>query len=136
METNQKLVYLAEDDMLMVRMYERLFRLSGFELEMALNGEEAVSKLQTLKQKPAIILLDIMMPKLDGFEVLKFLKENAQFKDVPVVVLTNLAGKDAAARALEMGAALYLIKSEYQPKEVVEKIKEVIASHAPGPAAP
>lgn len=136
METNQKLVYLAEDDMLMVRMYERLFRLSGFELEMALNGEEAVSKLQTLKQKPAIILLDIMMPKLDGFEVLKFLKESAQFKDVPVVVLTNLAGKDAAARALEMGAALYLIKSEYQPKEVVEKIKEIIASHTPGPAAP
>ena len=126
METNRKLIYFVEDDQFMVRMYKRLFLLNNFELETAFNGEEAISNLQNIKQKPDIIILDIMMPKLDGFEVLKFLKKNTQLKDVPVAILTNLSGKENAERALNMGAAFYFMKSQYLPKEIIEKIKEIV----------
>lgn len=122
-------IFLVEDDPLMVRMYEKTFKLSGYEVEIAFDGEEALSKLQKMKPKPTIILLDIMMPKLSGFDVLRELKKNPDLKSVPVVALTNLAGKDDAEKALELGAVLYLVKSQYDPKEVVEKVKEVISGY-------
>lgn len=123
-------IFIAEDDPLMVRMYERVFKLSNYEVEMAFDGEEAISKLKTTKIKPAIILLDIMMPKMSGFDVLKIIKADNEFKNIPVIVLTNLAGKEEAEKGLQLGAVSYLVKSEYEPKEVVKIVKETIEKHS------
>lgn len=129
-------IFLIEDDPLMVRMYERIFRLNKMEIEFAFNGEEAIAKLEKEKERPTLILLDIMMPKMSGFDVLRHLKSKPDLKNIPVVVLTNLAGKDDAEKALELGAVMYLVKSQYDPKEVTEKVKEVIAGYTRGENIP
>ena len=105
----------------MLRMYKKLFELEGYEILLAEGGQEGIVK--AIENKPALILLDIMMPKMDGFEVLKSLKGNNNTKDIPVVVLTNLAGQQDAERALTMGAKKYIIKSEQDPKEVAQMVK-------------
>ena len=128
MADQKKLIFLAEDDPLMVRMYERLLKLSGFDSALASDGDEAIVKLKAMQTKPNLILLDIMMPKLSGFEVLKFIKQDPVLKDIPVVVLSNLAGKEDADRALAMGAMFYLVKSKYTPNEIVEKLKAILAA--------
>ena len=129
-------IFMAEDDPLMIRMYERAFRLNGYELEMASDGEEAVSKLQKMAPKPTLILLDVMMPKLSGFDVLRAIKQDANLKNVPVIMLTNLAGQEDAEKALALGAVLYLVKSQYNPKQVVDKVKEMITASTHGDNIP
>lgn len=121
---------MAEDDPLMSRMYERAFRLGGHELVMAFDGEEALEKLQKIEPKPVLIMLDVMMPKVNGFDVLRQIKQDEKLKHIPVIMLTNLAGESDAEKALGLGAVLYLVKSEYDPKEVVEKVKEIIAGYS------
>ena len=122
-------VFIAEDDPLMARLYERVFKLEGFEVEIGSDGEEAITKLEMMEKKPTLILLDIMMPKLSGFDVLRHIKTKLNLKNIPVVMLTNLAGQDDAEKALELGAVLYLVKSQYEPKEIVNKVKEIIKGY-------
>ena len=122
-------IFIIEDDPLMIRMYEKTFKLSGYEVEMAFDGEEALSKLKTAGNKPTLILLDVMMPKMNGFDVLKALKQDAGLKNVPVVMLTNLAGESDAEKGIGMGAVTYLVKSQYDPKQVVDKVKEIISGY-------
>ena len=129
-------LFIAEDDPLMSRMYERAFRLGGHEITMAGDGEEALATLQKMDPKPAVILLDIMMPKLSGFDVLRKLKEDASLKSTPVILLTNLAGQQDAEKGLELGAVLYLVKSQYDPKEVVAKVEEIIKASGRGEGIP
>ncbi|MBI4837279.1 MAG: response regulator [Candidatus Portnoybacteria bacterium] len=123
-------IFLIEDDPLMVRMYEKAFKLSGYEVEMAFDGEGALAKLEAAKSKPTLILLDIMMPKLNGLEVLRRLKQDANLKNIPVIMLTNLAGEADAEKALGLGAVLYLVKSQYEPRQIVDKVKEIIGGYA------
>ena len=122
-------IFIAEDDLAIRRMYEFGFKLFGYEVESASDGEKALETIEAMEPLPVAILLDIMMPKLSGFEVLQQLKANDKFKNIPVVVLTNLSGRDDIEKALELGAELCLVKSQYDPKEVVEKVKEVIDGH-------
>src|SRR5207244_4345919 len=112
-------LFIAEDDPLMSRMYERAFKAGGHDITMAGDGEEAMQKLPTMEPKPALILLDVMMPKMNGFDVLRKLKADANLKAVPVILLTNLAGEADAQKGLELGAVMYLVKSQYEPKQVV-----------------
>ncbi|KND49034.1 MAG: two-component system, OmpR family, phosphate regulon response regulator PhoB [Parcubacteria bacterium C7867-005] len=120
-------VFIVEDDSLMSDMYKNIFELSGYEVEMASDGIEALEKLEKMDPLPVVMMLDIMMPKLNGLEVLEKMKNNEKFKKIPVVIcLTNLAGKEDAEKALALGAVKYLVKSEYNPKEVVAKAKEAI----------
>ena len=125
-------VFIVEDDPLMVKMYSKAFQLSGYEVESAFNGEEALKKLGEMKPKPTLILLDVMMPKLNGLDVLRQLKQDADLKKIPVIMLTNLAGEEDAEKALKLGAVVYLVKSEYEPKQVVAKVKEVVAGYTRG----
>lgn len=129
-------LFIAEDDPLMSRMYERAFRLGGHELTLAHDGEEALALLQKMEEKPTLILLDIMMPKMNGFDVLRKIKEDEKLKSIPVIMLTNLAGESDAEKALGLGAVLYLVKSQYSPKEVVGKVQEIIAASAHGDNVP
>lgn len=130
------ILFLAEDDPLMSRMYERAFTASGYSLEMAFDGEEAISKLEKMNSAPTVILLDIMMPKKNGFDVLRQIKQNDKLKKVPVVMLTNLAGQEDAEKALSLGAVLYLVKSQYDPKEIINKIKEIISASSKSDGVP
>jgi CheY-like chemotaxis protein len=121
-------VLIVEDDPLISRMYQKIFTFENFDVEVAANGEEALAKVSDFN--PALILLDVMMPKMNGLQVLEKLKEDGQTKNVPVVMLTNLAGQQDAETAIAKGAVKYIIKSEYEPKQVVEMVKEVLAGYA------
>ena len=125
-----KILFIVEDDPLMSRMYEKAFRLNNFDIEQAFDGQEAIAKLETMNPKPVLIVLDVMMPKMSGFDVLKHIKASPDLKNIPVVMLSNLAGQEDAEKALLMGAVLYLVKSQYEPKQIVEKIKEIISGYS------
>lgn len=120
-------VLIIEDDPLMSRMYQKIFTFEKFEVEMAGDGEEGLTKAQSAN--PTIILCDVMMPKMNGLEVLKKLKQDDKTKQIPVVMLTNLAGQQDAETALAEGAVKYIIKSEHDPKEVTNMVKEIIAGY-------
>lgn len=90
----------------------------------ALDGEIGIRLAK--EKKPDLVLLDLVIPKINGLEVLKALKEDAQTKTIPVIVLTNLEGVDIVDKALELGATTYLVKSVYTLEEIVEKIKNAL----------
>src|SRR5437868_3094356 len=113
--TEKTKVFIVEDDPLMIRMYERIFRLSGFDVELTKDGEKVIPKIQTMIPPPSIILLDIMLPKMSGFEVLEKLKSDANLSKIPVVVLSNLSGKADAEKAVSLGAIQFFIKSDHTP---------------------
>jgi len=123
-------LFIAEDDPLMSRMYERAFRLAGHDLTMAFDGEQALDVVRKMDPPPVVALLDVMMPKKSGFEVLREMKADAKLKNIPVILLTNLAGQADAEKGLEIGAVLYLIKSQYSPKQVIEKVDEIVRSYS------
>lgn len=120
-------VLIVEDDPLISRMYERVFKFEGFEVDMARNGVEGLEQLK--RNIPTMILLDIMMPKMTGIEVLKAIKANPNTKEIPVVVLTNLSGQGDAERAIELGAVKFIVKSKYKPNQIVKQIKEILAGY-------
>ena len=125
-----QILFMAEDDPLMSRMYERAFRLNGYDLKMSFDGEEAISTLKKMETLPVVAVLDVMMPKKSGFDVLREMKVDERLKNIPVILLTNLAGQEDAEKGLSMGAILYLVKSQYSPKEVVSKIGEIIDAYS------
>jgi len=120
-------ILVVEDDPLMSRMYQKIFTFEGYEVEMAADGMEGLDKARVVK--PTLILLDIMMPKMNGLEVLQKLKADEGTKGIPVVVLTNLAGQQDAEAALTKGAVKYIVKSEYEPKQVADMVKEILAGY-------
>jgi CheY-like chemotaxis protein len=120
-------ILIIEDDTLLSRMYQIVFTASNYEVEVAVNGEEGLAKARA--GKPNLILLDIMMPKLNGLEVLKLLKSDPNTKAIPVVVLTNLAGSNDVQAALELGAVRYIVKSESKPKQVDEIVQGILAGY-------
>jgi CheY-like chemotaxis protein len=121
---------IVEDDPLMSRMYQKIFTFEGYEVEMAGDGQEGLDKAR--EAKPTLMLLDVMMPKLNGLQVLEKLKSDPETKDIPVVMLTNLAGEQDAESALAKGAIKYIIKSEYEPKQVADMVKEILAGYTRG----
>ena len=120
-------ILIIEDDPLMLRMYQKIFKFEGYEVTVASNGEEGID--QTRKEKPTLILLDIMMPKMNGLEVLDKLKNDPLTKKIPIVMLTNLAGSHDADKALTLGAVKYIVKSEFDPKQVTNMVKEILAGY-------
>lgn len=122
-----KVLLIIEDDPLMVRMYQKIFKFEGFEVDTAFDGEEGIEKVR--KIKPTAVLLDIMMPKMNGIQVLEKIKSDPDIKKTPVIMLTNLAGQQDAEAALEKGAVRYIIKSEHDPKDIVRMVKEIMAGY-------
>lgn len=117
-------VLIAEDDQFLLMAYSAKMKKAGFEAIIAADGDEAIAKAE--ESQPDIILLDLVMPKKDGFEVLEAIKNNPKIKDTPVVILSNLGQEDDIKRGKELGAADYLVKSDISIKAVVEKINEVL----------
>lgn len=123
MEKNIKIL-MVEDDPFLLSMYSAKFEMDNFIVVIADDGERGVELAK--KEIPDIILLDIMLPKLDGFEVLKRIKADAKTKDIPVILLTNLNQKNEMEKGMSLGAADFLIKAHYLPSEVVTKIKSTL----------
>ncbi len=123
-------ILIVEDDPLFVDLYSTAFKSFGYEVEAAFNGEEGLAKLNEMGSKPTIILSDVMMPKMNGLDMLAKIKENPDLKKIPVILLTNLGKEENIKKGLELGAVTYLVKSEYTPKEIVEKVKEILAGYA------
>lgn len=123
-----KTLLIVEDDPLMNRMYQKIFKFEQYDVQTAGNGEEGLEAARRLK--PTVILLDIMMPKMNGLQVLEKLKSDPDTRGIPVIMLTNLAGEKDAETALLKGAVKYIVKSEHDPKQVVSIVKEIIAAHS------
>jgi len=107
-------VLLIDDEPLLLRMYEKKLKLEGFEVETASSGQKGLEKVKTFQ--PHLILLDILMPGMDGFQVMETLKADPQTKKIPVVFLTNLSRDEGDVnKGLEMGAVAYFVKAYYTP---------------------
>ncbi|HTM68429.1 MAG TPA: response regulator [Candidatus Binatia bacterium] len=117
-------VLIVDDDAFLSGIYATKLELDGFGVVTARDGEEGLKA--AMKEKPDLILLDVLMPKLDGFEVLKRLKADPETKPIPVIMLTNLGQKEDIEKGLQDGAVDYLIKAHFVPAEAVEKIKKVL----------
>ncbi len=117
-------VLLVEDDTFLANIYKTKFEMEKFKVTVATDGAQGLKEIR--KKKPDVVLLDILLPKMDGFAVLEEIKKDKDIKDVPVILLTNLGQKDDVEKGLEMGAADYLIKAHFKPSETVGKVKKVL----------
>lgn len=120
-------ILLIEDDPLIFRLYQKLFSLESYETELAEDGQAGLDALKHFQ--PDIILLDIMMPNMNGIEMLTHLKTNDETKNIPVVVLTNVADMNVTNIALSKGAVVVIIKSQSEPADVIATIKGVLAKY-------
>ena len=118
-----KKILLVEDDPLLIDIYTIKLKEAEFEVLVAEDGEKALREIENAK--PDLVILDIVLPHLDGWGVLTTMKKNLAFKNMKVVILSNLGQQEEIKKGQALGADLYLIKAHYTPSEVVEKIKEL-----------
>lgn len=118
-------VLIIEDDKFMAESLAKKFKENGFAIGHLENGEKVVK--ETIVQKPDVIVLDILLPGKDGFEVLKELKEEVKTKNIPVLIVSNLGSKNDFERGSQLGAVGFMVKTTVIPEDVVAKAKQVIA---------
>ena len=119
-------ILIVEDDTFLAGIYANKFEREGFKVFLATDGDVGLKTAK--KEMPDIMLLDILLPKLDGFEVLEKVKADPVTRVIPVILLTNLGQKEDVDKGLKLGAADYLIKAHFMPAETVEKVKKVLAA--------
>lgn len=125
-------ILIVDDDQLLVRMYQKKLENDGYKVITAHDGKMALDTL--MEGIPDLILLDIMMPELNGLELLKKLKETERTKNIPVILLTNIGATDEdSERGLELGAVAYIVKASNRPAAVVAKIKEILSGYVHEP---
>lgn len=119
-----KKVLIIEDDEQVARVYTIKLKQEGIETSVAVDGETGLEKI--ISEKPNLVLLDLMLPKKDGFWVLEEIVKKPELKKIPVVVLSNLGQEQDKEQALKLGVKDYLVKADISIKEVVEKIKKYL----------
>lgn len=119
-----KKILIIEDDANLRNVLEEFFEAEKMLVKTASDGESGLKSLRDFL--PDVVLLDIILPKKDGYEIIKEIKNDEKIKDIPVILLTNLGGLNDIEKALALGATTYLVKGDYQVKEIVEKVKEVL----------
>jgi len=124
MTKKKRKILVVEDDEMICSMYKTKFEADGFEVFLANTGSEGLETAR--KEKPDIIMLDIILPQLDGFSVLTELKKDKQTKKIKVVMLTNLSTEEDKAKGDKLGAIDYLVKASLTPGEVSKKIEEYL----------
>ena len=120
-----KKILLVEDDQFLITVYKVKLKQMGYDVTFLTDGSEVLKT--AIETKPDLIMLDIVMPIKDGFQVMRELKENSETKDIPVMVLTNLNGENDKKTLLDLGAVLFIVKSSYSFLEVSNMIKEVLS---------
>jgi CheY-like chemotaxis protein len=121
-----KKILIVEDEELMIDLLQRKLAKEGYEVSVARNGEEGLKLMKEMEPKPDLILLDIVMPKMGGFEVMEEMKKDSELEKIPVIVISNSGQPVELDRAKKLGAKDWLIKTEFDPKEVLEKIVKQI----------
>ncbi|MBI2450403.1 MAG: response regulator [Candidatus Nealsonbacteria bacterium] len=119
-----KKILLVEDDPFLADIYTTKMKEAGFDIQVVEDGGGVIARIK--EQKPDLLLLDIVLPHLDGWEVIRQIKESADLKDLRVIILSNLGQKNEVEKGLQMGAVKYLIKAHYTPTEIAEEIKKVL----------
>ena len=119
-----KVILFIEDESALQKTFSEILNQKDYQVVSALDGE--IGLRLTKEKKPDLILLDLILPKINGFDVLKKLKEDEETKDIPVIVLTNLEEMGNVDKAIDLGATTYLVKSDYSLEEVLEKIKKTL----------
>lgn len=124
MENKKRTVLIAEDEEDLREMYTQALSGQGFEVLQAINGNEAIEWLERRGKEIDMVLLDIVMPALDGLETLEKIKKNESLKNIPIIVFTNLNNEEDKQQAFALGANGYFVKSQHTPAELVAKIKQ------------
>ena len=119
-----KSILLVEDDPFVVDIYTKKLTEAGFSVEVTQDKEETLKKIS--ERKPDLMILDIVLPNIEGWDLLKEIKEDLSFRDIKVAILSNLGQKDDVERGLKLGAERYFIKAHYTPTQVVEEIKKML----------
>jgi len=119
----EKILIIEDEPMLLDLLKKRLIE-EGYEVETALDGEEGLKKMK--ESKPDLILLDIIMPRLGGFEVMEKMKKDQELADIPVIIISNSGQPVELDRAKNLGARDWLIKTEFDPQEVIQKVKKIL----------
>ncbi len=119
-----KSILLIEDDPFLIDIYTTKLKESGFGVAVVTDGEQAIIKVKELK--PDLVILDIVLPEVDGWEILRKIKSELKLEDLKVIILSNLGQKEEVEKGINLGAVKYLIKAHYTPSQVVEEIKKVL----------
>ena len=121
MTTSPKKILIIEDDVFLNELMAKKLIEEGFDVLKAANGEEGLE--QARQEKPDLILLDLILPGMDGFEILEKLKEDTETSSIPVIILSNLGQREDIERGFDLGADDYLIKAHFTPDEIVERAR-------------
>jgi len=121
----KKTIFIVEDDVFLSDMYQTKFIESGYEVKVAQDGQAGLSMLQE-GLRPDIVLLDIVMPKMDGIEMLTAVKKEEKLKNIPIILLTNLGQESDITRGMELGALDYFVKAHFTPSEIVKKVEAIL----------
>jgi DNA-binding response OmpR family regulator len=119
-----KKILFIEDESALQKTFRDILEKEGYQMISALDGESGLRLAKS--EKPDLILLDLILPRKDGFEVLKELKEDEATRGIPVIVLTNLEDIQSVERAIGLGATTYLVKAQYTLEEVIQKVKKAL----------
>jgi CheY-like chemotaxis protein len=119
-----KTILFVEDDPFIVDIYKTKLREAGFNVEAAFSGGECLKKLK--EKKPDLLLLDLCLPEIEGWEIIETVKKSESLKTLPIIILSNLSQKQEVDKAINLGAERYLIKAHYTPSEVIKEIKTIL----------
>jgi len=119
-----KKILIIEDDKFLRELISQKLLKEGYDIAEAVDGEKGIKSVKD--EKPDLILLDLILPGIDGFEVLTKIKKDSEIAEIPVIILSNLGQKDDIEKGLKIGAAGYLIKAHFTPGEIIDKIKEIL----------
>jgi len=121
-----KRILLVEDEEIMIELLKKKLSKEGYEIFVARDGEEGLRKMREMEPKPDLILLDIIMPRKGGFEVMEEMAKDENLKNIPVIVISNSGQPVELDKAKKLGAKDWLIKTEFDPNSVIEKVKKQI----------
>ena len=120
------LILIVEDEISLAEMYAERFKEAGFDTDIAHEGDDALEKME--REKPSAVLMDIVMPGLSGTEAVEKAKHNRAIDKIPIIMLTNYADSVDLKNAMQLGAAGFIIKYQFTPAQVVEKVQQIIES--------
>jgi two-component system sensor histidine kinase ChiS len=117
-------ILIVDDDPLIIRMYQTALSFQGFDVDSVENGAKGFEKIK--KTKYDLIIFDVMMPEMNGLELLTAIKVDPKNKDIPTIALTNLAGTQDVEEVVKLGVSKYIIKSESKPNDIVNVVKQLL----------
>ncbi len=124
-EANKKRkILIVEDDKFLRELMSQKLLNEKFEVEEAIDGENGLKKMK--EKRPDLVLLDLILPGVDGFEVLAKMREDPSLESIPVIILSNLGQREDIERGLKLGASDYLVKARFTPGEIIDKIKKLL----------